>query len=489
MASNTDFIPETVINASGETMESVEQAANNANATDDLPDDVVLRVSHVSKTFKLPTEQAFGLKQAFINWTRGIKGYKEQRVLKDISFDVKRGDFFGIVGRNGSGKSTLLKLISGIYVPNSGQIEVKGKLVSFIELGVGFNPELTGRENVYLNGALLGFSRDEIDDMYDEIVEFAELEDFMDQKLKNYSSGMQVRLAFSVAIKARGDILVLDEVLAVGDEAFQRKCDNFFTNIKRDPTKTVILVTHNMGAVKKYCNKAILIKDGVIVESASKDAVADKYSLENLAVPVVASSSDSKEHKKKSDEPVYETGLNARVPLLRITPVSNRIVTSDDDFTFDIEYRFDEKKTPFYVAFSLLDMKRGGIPYDSDSVPLTKRGHQKIRFTLPMKLFNSTEFKIVASIRENYPDKEQRGTKLVAFTNDKNSCFFSVHNDYMRPDYALISPDQLPLKQEYVPVEDAPEEKTQTEDAQTAETQADTQATASQAAGTKDPAA
>ena len=279
MASNTDFIPETVINASGETMESVEQAANNANATDDLPDDVVLRVSHVSKTFKLPTEQAFGLKQAFINWTRGIKGYKEQRVLKDISFDVKRGDFFGIVGRNGSGKSTLLKLISGIYVPNSGQIEVKGKLVSFIELGVGFNPELTGRENVYLNGALLGFSRDEIDDMYDEIVEFAELEDFMDQKLKNYSSGMQVRLAFSVAIKARGDILVLDEVLAVGDEAFQRKCDNFFTNIKKDPTKTVILVTHNMGAVKKYCNKAILIKDGVIVESASKDAVADKYSL------------------------------------------------------------------------------------------------------------------------------------------------------------------------------------------------------------------
>lgn len=488
MASNTDFTPETIINASGETTESTAMAATNGTASDDMPEDVVLRVSHVSKTFRLPTEQAFGLKQAFINWTRGIKGYREQHVLKDISFDVKRGDFFGIVGRNGSGKSTLLKLISGIYVPNSGQIEVKGKLVSFIELGVGFNPELTGRENVYLNGALLGFSRDEIDEMYDEIVEFAELEDFMDQKLKNYSSGMQVRLAFSVAIKARGDILVLDEVLAVGDEAFQRKCDNFFTNIKKDPTKTVILVTHNMGAVKKYCNKAILIKDGVIVESTSKDAVADKYSLENLAVPVVAASSGSEDSKKKkADEPAYETGLNERVPVLRITPVGKRIVTSDDDFAFDIEYQFTEP-TPFYVAFSLLDMKRGGIPYDSGSLPLTKRGHQKIRFTLPMKLFNSTEFKLVASIREDDPDND-RDTKLVAFTNDKNSCFFSVHNDYMRPDYALISPDQLPLAQEYVPVEDAPAEKTQVEDAQAVEAQADSQVAASQAADTKDSAA
>ena len=195
---------------------------------------VVLSVNHVGKYFRLPTEQATGLKMLFINWTKGIKGYKEQHVLRDISFEVRQGDFFGIVGRNGSGKSTLLKLISGIYVPDSGNISVEGKLVPFIELGVGFNPELTGRENVYLNGALLGFSRSEIDDMYDDIVEFAELEEFMDQKLKNYSSGMQVRLAFSVAIKAQGDILVLDEVLAVGDEAFQRKCDNYFANIKKE---------------------------------------------------------------------------------------------------------------------------------------------------------------------------------------------------------------------------------------------------------------
>ena len=165
-----------------------------------------LEVKNVVKSFKLPTEQSNGIKQAFVNWTKGIKGYKKLEILKDISFKVEKGEFFGIVGRNGSGKSTLLKIISQIYTPDSGKVKVNGKLVPFIELGVGFNPELTGRENIYLNGALLGFSHEEVAKMYDEIVDFAELHEFMDQKLKNYSSGMQVRLAFSIAIKAQGDI-------------------------------------------------------------------------------------------------------------------------------------------------------------------------------------------------------------------------------------------------------------------------------------------
>lgn len=239
--------------------------------------ETALEVKKVSKSFKLPTEQASGIKQAFINFTKGVKGYKKQEVLKNISFEVEKGDFFGIVGRNGSGKSTLLKLISQIYEPDSGEIKVNGKLVPFIELGVGFNPDLTGRENIYLNGALLGFSHEEVSNMYEEIVEFAELEEFMDQKLKNYSSGMQVRLAFSIAIKAQGDILVLDEVLAVGDEAFQRKCNDYFQKIKKDK-KTVILVTHSMEDIRKFCNKAILIQDGVIVEDGNPNKVADSYS-------------------------------------------------------------------------------------------------------------------------------------------------------------------------------------------------------------------
>lgn len=238
---------------------------------------VALHVSEVAKSFKLPTERAGSLKNAIFNWLRGIRGYRIQHVLKDISFDVHEGEFFGIVGKNGSGKSTLLKLISQIYTPDHGEIKTYGKLVPFIELGVGFNPELTGRENVYLNGAMLGFSTEEIDSMYDDIVSFAEIGDFMEQKLKNYSSGMQVRLAFSIAIKSQGDILVLDEVLAVGDEAFQKKCQDYFFEAKRQK-KTIILVTHSMADVRRYCDRAMLIQDGHIALIGDPDAVADAYS-------------------------------------------------------------------------------------------------------------------------------------------------------------------------------------------------------------------
>ncbi len=244
---------------------------------------IAVKVDHVSKYFKLPVESTQSLRTALVNRFKGIKGYKKQHVLRDIDFEVEKGDFFGIVGRNGSGKSTLLKIISQIYVPEQGKVTVDGKLVSFIELGVGFNPELTGRENVYMNGAMLGFTTEEVDTMYQDIVDFAELQDFMNQKLKNYSSGMQVRLAFSVAIKAQGDVLILDEVLAVGDEAFQRKCNDYFLE-RKNSGKTTILVTHDMAAVKKYCNKAVLIDDGLIKAIGEPDDVANQYSFDN-AVP------------------------------------------------------------------------------------------------------------------------------------------------------------------------------------------------------------
>ena len=232
-------------------------------------------VSHLSKSFKLPTERSWGLKQAIFNHLKGIKGYTKQEVLKDISFTVKKGEFLGIVGRNGSGKSTLLKILAGIYVPDSGTITTYGSLVPFIELGVGFNPELTGRENIYMNGAMLGFSNAEMDQMFDNIVRFAELEPFMDQKLKNYSSGMQVRLAFSIAIRARGDILILDEILAVGDAAFQEKCNQYFASLSKD--QTVILVTHSMENVRRFCDRAILIEQGKIIKEGNPDQVADAY--------------------------------------------------------------------------------------------------------------------------------------------------------------------------------------------------------------------
>lgn len=237
-----------------------------------------IKVTNLAKSFKLPTERAAGLKQAIFNWLKGVKGFTRQEVLRGINFEVKEGEFLGIVGRNGSGKSTLLKLLANIYYPEQGSIEVSGTLVPFIELGVGFNPELTGRENVYLNGALLGFSTKEMDAMYNEIVQFAELEPFMDAKLKNYSSGMQVRLAFSIAIRAKGDILVLDEVLAVGDAAFQEKCNNYFSSLHGN--QTVILVTHDMGSVRRFCDRAILIENGEIAADGCPDDIAIAY--ENL---------------------------------------------------------------------------------------------------------------------------------------------------------------------------------------------------------------
>lgn len=229
-----------------------------------MSDDVAIRVDHVSKTFKLPHEKTSSIKSAAINFYRRNRTYEKQQVLNDVSFEVKKGEFFGIVGRNGSGKSTLLKLLAGIYTPSKGGIQVNGKLTPFIELGVGFNPELTGRENVFLNGALLGFNRSEMAAMYDDIVAFAELERFMDQKLKNYSSGMQVRLAFSIAIRAQGDILLLDEVLAVGDSNFQKKCYNYFKQLKKNK-QTVIFVSHDSNALAEYCDRGIVVEEGKIL--------------------------------------------------------------------------------------------------------------------------------------------------------------------------------------------------------------------------------
>jgi ABC-2 type transport system ATP-binding protein len=242
--------------------------------------EIAVSVREVNKSFRLPHEQTSGIKQLIVNFFKRKKGYENQHVLKDISFDIKKGEFFGIVGRNGSGKSTLLKLLAGIYSPDKGMIQINGTLTPFIELGVGFNPELTGRENVFLNGALLGFSRKEMEAMYDDIVSFAELSRFMDQKLKNYSSGMQVRLAFSIAIKADSQILVLDEVLAVGDAAFQQKCFEYFEDLKAKK-RTIILVTHDMSAVKQFCDRALLLKSGKVESIGEPSVIATSYENEN----------------------------------------------------------------------------------------------------------------------------------------------------------------------------------------------------------------
>lgn len=375
-----------------------------------------LEVKHVSKSFRLPTEQANGIKQAFVNWSKGVKGYREQHVLKDISFKVEKGDFFGIVGRNGSGKSTLLKIISQIYTPEKGSVKVNGSLVPFIELGVGFNPELTGRENIYLNGALLGFSHEEISSMYDEIVRFAELEEFMDQKLKNYSSGMQVRLAFSIAIKAQGDILVLDEVLAVGDEAFQKKCSDFFDQIKQDSSKTVILVTHSMADVEKYCNKAIFINDGIIKKTGDVRLVAEAYTDINREYLNVV----GHENSKQIDNSHY------------IEVVGNKSkLKTGDNFVGQIKYKYLGSGEAT-IAYTLQDELRGGRVFDSGHIEVYGEG--SINFCLSLTQFNSTDFRIIATLHESINGK----SRMIANTFDGGDFRFRYDTDKTSNDYGLI---------------------------------------------------
>ena len=237
--------------------------------------EVAIEVKNIRKEFILHKNKDSTLKQAMVNMFRK-NGKTIYRVLNNISFDVYKGDFLGIIGRNGSGKSTLLKLMAGVYEPTAGNIYVHGGLTPFIELGVGFNPELSGRDNVYLNGAMLGFTRKQMGEMYDEIVEFAELGPFMDQKLKNYSSGMQVRLAFSISVKAKNDILLFDEVLAVGDVNFQKKCTDHFEKLKKEG-RTIILVSHNMEMIKRFCNRVILINSGKIVDIGDTVDIINQY--------------------------------------------------------------------------------------------------------------------------------------------------------------------------------------------------------------------
>lgn len=234
-----------------------------------------LIVDDVAKTFHVPRQHVSTLKERALHPFRRTE-YIDYEVLKGITFDVAQGEFFGIVGRNGSGKSTLLKCMAGIYRLDRGSIATAGRVAPFIELGVGFNMDLTAYENVVINGVMMGLSRREATRRFDEIMEFAELEDFLDLKLKNYSSGMQVRLAFSVMVQSDADVFLIDEVLAVGDAAFQQKCLDVFYRL-RDAGKTIVLVTHDMSAVERFCHRAMFIRDGVIEQIGEPIEIGGAY--------------------------------------------------------------------------------------------------------------------------------------------------------------------------------------------------------------------
>jgi ABC-2 type transport system ATP-binding protein len=244
-------------------------------------DPVVIEVRGLEKSFRIPEHRIDTLKERAAHPFRRVE-YRELDALKGVSFDVRRGEFFGIVGQNGSGKSTLLKVLASIYGVDAGTIRMAGRLAPFIELGVGFNMELTARENGVINGVLMGLSKREARSRLDAVLEFAELEDFAEMKLKNYSSGMLVRLAFAVMVQADADIMLVDEVLAVGDMAFAQKCMDVFHE-KRDAGKTIVLVTHDMGTVQSLCHRAMLLHGGELQYIGDPEEVAMRYYRLNLA--------------------------------------------------------------------------------------------------------------------------------------------------------------------------------------------------------------
>jgi len=236
---------------------------------------VAIEVAGVSKTFRIPHDQRTFVKEYFVHPLRRTT-YERNEALKEVTFSIPAGEFFGVLGSNGSGKSTLLRILAGIYVPDSGLVRVSGLLSPFIELGVGFNLELNARDNIRINATLAGLTKRELDEKFDEILAFSELERFVDQRLKNYSSGMLVRLAYSIAIQIPFDVLLLDEVLAVGDEAFQQKCFATFDGFK-EQGKTVVFVSHDLGLMERFCDRVLLLQSGVVQALGAPGEVIDQY--------------------------------------------------------------------------------------------------------------------------------------------------------------------------------------------------------------------
>lgn len=277
----------------------------------------------VSKTFRIPEQRVHTLKERALHPRRRI-GYQTFRALNDISFAVQPGEFFGIAGRNGCGKSTLLKCVAGIY-QCSGQIWCRGRLSTFIELGVGFNMDLAAQDNVVMNGIMMGLSPREARRRYDSIIDFAELHDFQELKLKNYSSGMLVRLAFSVAIQVDADILLIDEVLAVGDASFQQKCYDVFHSMRREG-KTIVLVSHDMAALQRFCHRAMLLEKGSTVHIGEPHEVAERYLEINFGRDPVEVATGAGERRGDGDARVVDVWAEGETgDRVRVIPQGQRI--------------------------------------------------------------------------------------------------------------------------------------------------------------------
>ena len=309
---------------------------------------VAVSVRSLSKSFQLPHQQYHTIKERALHPFRS-RSFDLLKAVQNISVEIAAGEFFGIVGRNGSGKSTLLKCLAGIYQLDSGDITIDGRLSPFIELGVGFNMDLTARDNVVINAIMLGLSRKQATERFDDIIAFAELEDFIDLKLKNYSSGMYVRLAFATAVQVDADILLIDEVLAVGDANFQQKCFDEFTRL-REEGRTILFVTHDMGAVERYCDRVMLLEHGQMVDIGDPTAIARQYNQQNFRR--ARQESGAPEHEIPPENPSAQV-LHAWFE----SPSGETAVTSvqGESCTVKMEVRFAENLENPIFSISLLN--------------------------------------------------------------------------------------------------------------------------------------
>lgn len=357
----------------------------------------IIKVENISKRYRLGTkEHSFSIQESFLNIFKKRKPKKIFWALKNINFGVKEGEVLGIIGANGAGKSTLLKILSQITPPTSGRITVNGRIASLLEVGTGFHPEFTGRENIYLNGAILGMTHKEIKSKFDEIVAFSEIEKFLDTPVKRYSSGMYVRLAFAVAAHLEPDILIVDEVLSVGDANFQKKCLGKMQDVSKGG-RTVLFVSHNMGAVRQLCNSCLLLKKGLIVARGQPSEIINTYlSDRTVKAPVFTQKHDS---RKK---------MNLRKVILNPhKKMDSNSVFYDEDIIIRIEYEVNSPITDSIVWLNLQSLD-GTIVFASADYDLHPKlrgkrpaGYYQTEVLIPKKWLNTNTYTVMIGINTN----------------------------------------------------------------------------------------
>ena len=413
-------------------------------------DNIAIRVRGLGKKYTIggPQEKYLTLRDAIVNSVKApFKRFHhtppsdEFLALKDVSFDVEQGEVIGIIGRNGSGKSTLLKILSRITAPTEGTVELHGRVGSLLEVGTGFHPEMTGRENIFLNGSILGMKKIEIEQKFDEIVRFAEIEKFLDTPVKRYSSGMYVRLAFAVAAHLEPEILVVDEVLAVGDAAFQKKCMGKMGDVAKEG-RTVLFVSHNMAAIRRICSRVILVDSGHISKSGNVDTVISHY-LQNSSH--IASYSDIQQLiDLLPSDPIFKL---KSIKIFQNGNTINEIVENGTPLEIIIQYQVLEKTHGLRVYFDLCDtdeviLFRSFHDEQSEGIPLMEPGEYISKAVIPANILGPVQYELriyatIFNVRNFPPTDGIKIPILVENTGDYNRAYVQ---DTFRGKLGLVIP-------------------------------------------------